>query len=441
MTERKFKSEDNQKLISQVIEKSRKKGYIKTLPKHLTQLLPAIHNVELYLSFYGNDQCSHCITCSGPHRKETLSPLNAQKIISNIALYRIKNFIIHINGAGNYEFTHSPIKAALDKLPQPPLPFSNEILADYNQQMLNKDESASWKKIDTEEKLNFNRPSIRLSGGEFYCWPHQIEGKILTEAERLICQQELIQRIHQKLPEYDIWILTNGRFAESQEQADRVIQHWQVPAHLRTSNRIRISLSIDPFHAPPHYSNHKQMIKRIWQSALKHLHHAPYIYSLARKKIFLAGRALQQINPKCHFKGHLHDQVNDLFSESVHLETEALDLEKNNGCDEVKGFICSTHNGSFLANNLYIHPQGNLAYCCACVGNYGDFIHHPEETLKNMVTDPISVMLRHGKSAACLMNMAIQLDPSLDILKNTSFPAANGTICYQLLSGKRIKHK
>jgi hypothetical protein len=91
-----------------------------------------------------------------------------------------------------------------------------------------------------------------------------------------------------------------------------------------------------------------------------------------------------------------------------------------------------------FVNNIIVMPSGRLAYCCVCVGDFGDFVNDPEECMKNCMRDPIAMMLRHKLTAASLLNTAAQMDPTIKLFKEGENAAVTGSTCYQLLSGKRV---
>ena len=430
-------------LIPRLVERVTSSGYLPEIPATDELPIPSINKVELYLSFHGNDTCLHCITSSGPHRNELLHPRSAEIAIRHIADYSVLNTLNKVCSGGTPRFFQSSELKRFDAEPAPPESLHDELIVDYANAIMGKGCSGEWYHASGSFPLNFGRPSIRLSGGEFYTWPHQLNGRKVDEAERLAYQKQLLATIRSHLPEYDIWILTNGRFAESDEKADQVISRWADDGRHGAPERgqTRIVVSVDPFHRPPKGSTVEAMLDRLWRSSFAHLNRAPYIYSITNKKLFLVGRALK------HFKcGSLtrHEIKNVSCSSMVNgdrLITDPNNLCASDGCEELKGFVCRTPAGGLLVNNIVISDKGNLAYCCVGVGDYGDFIQHPRKALVQMLKDPISRMLRNGRSAEKLLNLAVELDPSIKVFGESSQERAAGSTCYQLLSGARVKNQ
>jgi hypothetical protein len=169
------------------------------------------------------------------------------------------------------------------------------------------------------------------------------------------------------------------------------------------------------------------MLERLWKAAREAGLSAPYIYGIPNKIVFLLGRALKTYvsgNKSC-FKGFDADPIN---------------LRQSDGCSELKGFFLKTSRGPLLLNNIVVNYDAHLAYCCACVGDYGNLLHSPEQTLRNLVSDPISRMLRMGESAETFLQLAAAMDPSIHVFDNQG-GAATGAVCYQLLSGMRVGKK
>jgi hypothetical protein len=369
-----------------------------------------------------------------------MHPDTATAAIKNVSKYSILNSLRKILGEGDYQFDR-PLKCkALDGSDRPPDKFTDTLIQNYADCIMGKDFTSEWVDKTGTYPLNFGRPSIRLSGGEFYTWPHRLNGKRTPEDERLFYQRKLLVDIRRYLPEYDIWILTNGRFAESIEKAEKIVSHWAA-ADANTADeggRTRICVSVDAFHRPPKNSTIEQMLWRLWEATKNNRLGAPYIYSITNKKIFLVGRALKNFKKGKMPGGMIQNASCSTLNECDYIVGDPLNLAETNGCDELKGFCCPTPKGVVLANNIVINYNGHLAYCCVCVGDYGDFIHAPKKALKQMVRDPVSLMLRNGESATEFLKLAAELDPSIKVFGNSKYDKTSGSTCYQILSGERI---
>ncbi len=407
-----------EKLLNQL----KKENLLPEIPENLPT--PSINDVELYLSFYGNDACPHCITCSGPHRKEIMLPSDTKKIIDHIAQFSILQSLNRILKSGYFFSDTSKLKEKLDTRLCYPKKLDDTEIFQYADSIMGKADTSKWIINNNYLPLNFGRPAIRISGGEFYCWPRQIDGKILNENERLNYQQDLLQYIHKKLPQYDIWILTNGRFAETITQANKVIKKWAIPADTN-AGKVRICLSVDVFHKTPKNKTTNNMLKYIWKAVAKYNLAAPYIYSIPNKKIFLSGRA---------FKNFDEGTIN---KNNKQIIVDSNSLIPSNGCNELKGFVCETPHGNLLVNNIVVLPSGHLAYCCVAVGDYGSFLNTPEKTLKNITQNPIARMLSSGEYAFKLLELACKMDSSIKTYGQSKEKIASGATCYQLLSGVR----
>jgi len=399
--------------------------------------LPAINKVEFYLSFYGNDCCSHCITDSGPHRKEVMQPHNIRPILENVAKYSVINRLRGVANGGKFVFDLPGKCKKLDDLAEPPEKMTDELIQQYSDCLMGKGYSSKWVKEDSTVDLNFGRPSVRLSGGEFYTWPHELDGRKIAENERLVYQKALLDNIREILPEYDIFILTNGRFAESDEKANRVIEHWAGDP-TTAGGRTRMSISLDMFHRPPNGSTVEQMLKRIWAGNKASGLGAPFLYGINNHWVALAGRALEEFGC-CHgCKVEFKNVSGSSYNPEGDIKLDPVDLVASGGCRELKGFVCETERGAILVNNIVIMPTGQLAYCCVCVGDFGNFLQKPEDALKSIMTDPIAMMLRREQTAINLLNIAVELDPTIKVFGYGKNVAVTGSTCYQLLSGKRI---
>jgi hypothetical protein len=424
-------------LVEKVVNNLSERNLLPEFPEGFNFPLPTINKVELYLSFYGNDRCAHCITNSGPDRKEILSPDNARRVIENVANYSIITRLCSIFGGGKFRFGRPDKCKELDGLSKPPDKMTKESIQEYVNCLAGRGYTSEWVKGDVTVKLNFGRPSVRISGGEFYTWPHSLDGRKIPEDERLNYQKQLLDNIRVLLPEYDIFILTNGRFAENDDKAGYVIEHWageQTPA----GGRIRICISVDIFHSPPKGSTLEQMLERIWAASRRVGLGAPFLYGVTNHQVAIVGRALETFGNCDECKPEFKNVSGSLFNPAENIILDPVDLTVMNGCRELKGFVCETEKGTLFVNNIIVLPSGRLAYCCVCVGDLGDFVNEPEECMRNYMKDPVAVMLRHKQTAANLLNTAAQMDPTIKLFKEGENAAVTGSTCYQLLSGKRI---
>lgn len=427
---------------SRLIEQAKANGMLPEIPKNVQLPTPSINKVELYPSFHGNDSCTHCITNSGPHRKNLLHPEKANIAIKNVAKHSILTTLSKLLPNGEFQFIAPKSISRLDTSPHPPASLENCLIQEYADSIMGKGASTLWHYGHQSLLLNFGRPSIRISGGEFFTWPHQLNGEKIPLQQRLSFQQNLLATIRYELPDYDIWILTNGRFAENDQLTDVVVSHWSSIKNVdnNSGGRTRIAISVDPFHKPPKGSSIEQMLSRLWKSSLHHLNAAPYVYGVTQKRLFLVGRALNHFNQGAISCSNYKKTTDSPLFNLGRLEGDPNNLVESDGCNELKGFICQTPAGAVLVNNIVINDMGNLAYCCVGVGNYGDFLNSPQEALQQMLKDPISLMLRNGSTAEKLLNLAVAIDPSIKTFGDSQFERATGSTCYQILSGKRVQN-
>jgi len=89
-------------------------------------------------------------------------------------------------------------------------------------------------------------------------------------------------------------------------------------------------------------------------------------------------------------------------------------------------------------NNINIAPDGHITFCCAQFGDYGDFVKNPKNTLKNLIINPISYMLRNAESIDNLLRLVVELNPTIKLFPDGTTRYATGTTCYQFLTGKRL---
>ncbi len=423
--------------VNKLIKQAKKEGII---PSGLPKMPPAyISCAELYLTFVCNDQCAHCITESGGKRKETLSPAFAHKAIDNIAKYSILNNLEKLFGNGTYRHREPPQCRELDEMPSPPKKLKFALMQKYNIAALGKGGLSEWVTDEGVFRLNFRKPTIRLSGGEFYMWPRTVDGKVLTEDERLAYQKGLIEKIRTALPQYNIWILTNGRFATSPEKSDKVVEQWAAARRGQDGDsKTRICISVDVFHRPPANTSIREMLERVWSSCAAFGFDAPHLYGIPNQNIGLTGRALEHFTPGKIEKHQIHNASGSTLNPLTYLLVDPNDLHDSDGCEEVKGFVVGNGEGNALVHNVFIAPTGRMVYCCACVGDYGDFINQPKECLESIITEPMALSLRRKTSVAQIMKLAAQMDPSIKIFGEGDWPEATGSTCYQILSGKRL---
>jgi len=117
--------------VSNVLQKARINGLIPCLNDYRHLPLPAVNKVELYLSFYGNDRCAHCISCSGPDRKELMHPDTASIIVQNISRYSILAALENMMGGGGFRFKRPQRCRELDITPNPPAVLTDSLILAY----------------------------------------------------------------------------------------------------------------------------------------------------------------------------------------------------------------------------------------------------------------------------------------------------------------------
>ncbi len=426
---------DGNKFCNKVLDEAIKRDIVPNIPKLENTPIPAIHKIEWDLTFHCNDYCNHCVTDSGPKCKEFTTINDSYKIIENIQRYNLLSRIKELyNGKAEFEFSSSSILEKLEKMKKPPTQLNDKLSRSYLECLHGTNYQTLLKVKNSEKKLNFGRPHIRLSGGEFFTWPNN-DMKI---EKRLKAQTKFLKKIREKLPDYDIWILTNGRFASSENYSDEVINFWSKNLEIedKKTGKTRICISTDPFHSPPIDSTINDMLKRIWRSCKKYNFSAPFLYGIHGKEIYYAGRAFDKFN-----LGRLNKLKNKSksdFNPPKNYRVTTKDLIESDGCNELKGFFVKIKNNAFIpVNNININPSGHLTFCCAQVGDYGDFVNHPENTLKNIIINPISFILRRKKTAIPFLNLAYKMDSEIEIPKNVENAAVVSSTCYQMLSGKR----
>ena len=423
-------------LTRRVLQEARERGIIpETQP---TMPMAYVSSAELYLTFYCNDTCQHCLTDSGANRKEMISPEDAHQVVENISKYSILDPLQRLYGNGEYRFTPLPQCQEVDEMKEPPDRLTYALMQTYNVCAVGHGCISEWVTPEDTHRLYFRKPAIRLSGGEFFMWPKKLNGQILSEDERLSLQRELIRHIRSELPDYDLWILTNGRFATDQRRSDNVLRRWAEFADASSArSKVRVCISVDVFHRPPPGSSINDMVKPVWKSSWEHGFMAPHLYGVPNQSIVMVGRAFEKFRPGKLQEREIKNVSKSSFNPLTYLRIEPNDLTENGGCQETKGFVVQSNESNLLGHNVYVSPTGELVYCCACLGSYGDFVNHPKECLHNIVTDPLAGALRKKESVIPLLELAVELDPTIWVLGTGKHKAVTGSTCYQLLSGVR----
>jgi len=426
-------------LVTQVVETLRRRSLLPEVPEAVARFVPAINKVELYPTFCCNDRCAHCITCSGPQRRQTLAPEDAGTVLEHVRDYSILTRLRQLLGDGRFCCDVPEQQRQLEVMAHPPRRLTDSLKSAYADCLQGKGQSAKWVSGSGSSALNFGRPSVRISGGEFFMWPAEVNGRTLSEGERIAEQGRLLERARAILPEHDVWILTNGRFATSRERADAVVDRWARGANAPSvGGRTRIGISVDVFHRPPPGSTVEEMLQRIWQPALAHGLGAPFLYGLPNHRIGYLGRTFGRFPVGRLEKGRIPNASRSTFNPVGDIIVDPVDLVASGGCREVRGFVFQHGAGCSPANNIVVAPSGRLVYCCACLGEYGDFVHEPEQALRRMLTDPIARMLRLAETVVPLMNTAVELDPTIKVLGRGEHSAVTASTCYQLMTGRRL---
>ena len=402
--------------------------------------LPAINDVELYPTFRCNDRCVHCITKSGPEREEALSPADAITAVRHIAEFSLLRRLEKIYGDGEFRCELPRKCRELEAMERPPKRLSESLKTAYADCLQGRGYTSKWVGGSSCFDLNFGRPSIRISGGEFFMWPSKVNGEELSEDQRIHFQGDLLREIRALLPDYDVWILTNGLFAVSRERANKVIERWAEHANSPDAEgKTRICISVDVFHRPPPRSSVEEMLDRIWTATRKCGFGAPFLYGIPNNRIGYLGRAFGRFKVGKLAKHEIKNVSGSPFNPVASITVDPIDLVSTDGCREVQGFYFQHGSVGLIANNIVIAPSGHLVYCCACLGDYGDFVHAPQQCLERIVTDPVSVMLRRSETTIVLLNTAVELDPSITVFGTGEYAAATGSTCYQMMTGERIQ--
>lgn len=405
--------------------------------------IPAVNKAELYLTFKCNDRCAHCITRSGPERRELMLPKQANTLLENLAQFSVTRRLEAVCGPGRMVSVDNDRRQKLEEMKSPPAVLTEELKQDYSDALQGRGLKAEWITSKQRIPLNFSRPSIRLSGGEFFMWPFELNGRRLSLKERLEFQQNFLRRARERLPEYDIWILTNGRFVRDNAIAEQVIRHWSVNSSQEDQGRARtrICVSVDVFHRPPEGSSIEEMLDRLWKFCNQYNMSAPFLYGITNQRIGFLGRVIDHFAPGILSKEAIENVSGSRINPIKDILVDPVDLTETEGCREVKGFYFDHQNRGFIANDVAVDPKGHLVYCCACLGDYGDFLSSPAETLRRIVTDPISIMLRSSENTIRLMNTAVGLDPTIRVLGKAPHPAATASTCYQMMTGIRVPER
>jgi hypothetical protein len=193
------------------------------------------------------------------------------------------------------------------------------------------------------------------------------------------------------------------------------------------------------FHTPPKNSTIEEMLHRTWTSCKKNGAYSPFLYGVPNDRISLLGRAFKNFKVGIIEKNLNINRSGSQVNPVKDLVVDPVDLISSDGCNEVKGFSVQHGSKGILVNNIVVSPDGHMVFCCACLGTYGNFVSKPEECLKNMVMDPVSLMLRKGDTSIDLLNTAVKLDPTIKIFGKGVHPAVTGSTCYQMISGERIE--
>jgi hypothetical protein len=417
----------------------RRRGLPPDLPAAVAQTVPAVNKVELYPTFQCNDRCGHCITHGGPERREMLDPDRAAKVLEHVRDTSLLGHLPRLLGQGRFECPVPPAQRELAEMAEPPDRLTYARKGAYAEALQGKGQLAAWVRDGTRTPLNFGRPSLRISGGEFFVWPREVRGRTLSEDERLGRQEELVAQARALLPDYDVWILTNGRFATSQRRAAAVVGRWARGANAPgAGGRTRIGISVDVFHRPPQGATVEQMLGRIWRPALETGLGAPFLYGLPNNRIGYLGRAFGRFPLGRLGPGHVPNASGSTFNPVGEMVVDPVDLFASGGCREVRGFVFEHGGRLTLVHNIVVAPSGHLVYCCACLGDYGDFVRAPRQALQRMLTDPVSRMLRDPQTVVPLMDTAVELDPTITVLGAGAHPAATASTCYQLMTGRRL---
>ena len=425
-------------LTARVVESLRRRRLLTSFPPGARLPVPTVNKVEFYPSFHCNDNCPHCITRSGPDREETLSPDDAVAVVRRVAEFSVLKRLREIFGGGEFRCEAPDRCRELEALEDPPGRLSDPLKAAYADCLQGRGCTSKWVVDSSSMELNFGRPSIRISGGEFSLWPFKVDGEEQPKERRSYFQSRLLEEIRTSLPEYDVWILTNGRFAVNQDRADEIIKSWAEGAGTRAGGgRTRVCVSVDVFHRPPPKSTVEEMLSRMWTACRECGLGAPFIYGISNNRVGYLGRAFARFEAGTMAPHQIRNISGSSFNPVTSITVDPVDLVGADGCREVKGFYFEHGPACVLANNIVVAPSGHLVYCCACLGDYGDFVHEPRACLERLVTEPVSMMLRRAGTVAPLLQTAIELDPTIAVFGTGEHAGVTASTCYQMMTGER----
>ena len=89
-------------LVTQVVETLQRRRLLPDVPEAVARSVPAVNKVELYPTFVCNDGCEHCITRSGPQRRQTLAPDDAGLVLEHVRDYSILTRLRQVLGDGHF---------------------------------------------------------------------------------------------------------------------------------------------------------------------------------------------------------------------------------------------------------------------------------------------------------------------------------------------------
>ncbi len=180
------------------------------------------------------------------------------------------------------------------------------------------------------------------------------------------------------------------------------------------------------------------MLENMWYGCKKNNFPSPFLYGIPKKEIYFAGRAFEKMDIGTY--SGFKNASKSTFNPTKNYKVTTNSLVETDGCNELKGFLVKLNENLVIpCNNLNINPDGHLSYCCAQVGDFGDFVNNPVDTLKNVVRNPVAVMMRRGDTVGPFLNLVASMDPSIKVFGKGKDAAVVGSTCYQMLSGKRKK--
>ncbi len=179
------------------------------------------------------------------------------------------------------------------------------------------------------------------------------------------------------------------------------------------------------------------MLDSIWGASRRHGLGAPFLYGVPNNRIGYLGRAFGRFEVGTLEPHEIENASCSPFNPVSCMSVDPIDLVCQGGCKEVRGFYFEHAGGCLLANNIVISPSGRMVYCCACLGDYGDFVNEPGRCLERVVLDPVSMMLRRTETVVPLLETAAELDPTIEVLGTGPHPAVTASTCYQMMTGER----